>query len=276
MIENQQFGELPLRIALEFRRALGGPKVNKILPSAIGLSLLGIMTGPSVAADLAARPYTKAPALVADPVYNWSGFYIGIEGGGSWGSSKHVDQFSGLDDTPRYDVNGGLIGGTAGYNWQSANWVFGIEGDWSWSGQTGSSIDNGPVGNPFYSSYTKEKWLATVRGRVGYAANNLLLYATGGYAAASVEAGVTATAGGTLFDSATATRSGWTAGGGIEWGIASNWSAKVEYLYVQLADNAFITTNLGPSFNRSNVPLNDNILRAGINYRFGGPVVARY
>jgi outer membrane immunogenic protein len=250
--------------------------MNKLLRGAAGLLALGMMTGPSVAADLAARPYTKAPVVVADPIYNWSGFYIGIEGGGSWGSSKHVDQVSGLDDTPRYDVNGGLIGGTAGYNWQTANWVFGIEGDWSWSGQTGSSADTGPAGTPTFSSYTKERWLATVRGRVGYAANNVLLYATGGYAAASVEAGVTSTAAGTVFDSATSTRSGWTAGGGIEWGIAANWSAKVEYLYVQLADNAFLTPNLGPGFNRSNVPLNDNVLRAGINYRFGGPVVARY
>ncbi len=248
--------------------------MNKLLLGVAGILALG-MASPSFAADLAARTYTKAPAMAA-PMYDWSGFYIGIEGGGSWGRSKHVDQGTGLDDTLNYNVNGGLVGGTVGYNWQAASWVFGIEGDWSWSGQKGSSIDDGLAGNPTFSSYTKEKWLATVRGRVGYAANNVLFYATGGYAAASVEAGVTATATGVLLDSATSTRSGWTAGGGIEWGFAPNWSAKVEYLYVQLEDKAFITPNLGAGFNRSNVPLNDNIVRVGVNYRFGGPVVAKY
>jgi outer membrane immunogenic protein len=242
----------------------------------LGAVALVVMAGTASAADLAARPYTKAAPVMIDPSYNWTGFYVGIQGGGSWGRSTHIDQFSGLADTPTFDVNGGLFGGTVGYNWQAANWVFGVEGDWSWSGQRGSSIDSGPVGTPIFSSFTKENWLATVRGRVGYAANNVLFYATGGYAAASVEAGVTSTATGFVFDRGTSTRSGWTGGGGVEWGFAPNWSAKVEYLYVKLEDKGLITPFLGPGFNRSNVPLNDNILRVGVNYRFGGPVVARY
>jgi outer membrane immunogenic protein len=184
------------------------------------------------------------------------------------GRSKHVDQITGLDDTPWFNVNGGLVGGAAGYNWQTGNFVLGVEGDWSWVGQDGNVADTGPAGNPVKSSFTKEKWLATARGRVGYAANNILFYATGGYAAASVNVGVTSTATGFVFDQTTQTRSGWTAGGGIEWGFAPNWSAKVEYLYVGLQDAGFVTANLGPFFNRSNVPLNDNIVRAGINYKF--------
>ncbi|WGR92741.1 outer membrane beta-barrel protein [Bradyrhizobium sp. ISRA443] len=171
----------------------------------------------------------------------------------SWGRSTHVDQLTGLDDTPRYDVNGGLAGGTIGYNWQQANWVFGIEGDWSWDGQNGNAIDSGRVGNPLFSSFTKEEWLATARGRLGYAADNVLLYVTGGYTAASAKAGVTSTATGVVIDQATQTRSRWTVGAGLEWGLAPSWSAKFEYLYVNLENSGFNAPNLGAGFNRSNV-----------------------
>ena len=234
---------------------------------AVAVALFGT---PALAADMPLK------ALPAPATINWSGFYIGIEGGGSWGKSDHMDQLSGLSDTYRFNVNGGLVGGTAGYNWQSKNWVFGVEGDWSWSDQSGSSIDGGPAGGPLFSSYTDENWLATVRGRVGYAANSVLLYATGGYAVASVGVGITSTATGAVLNSATQTRSGWTAGGGVEWRFAPSWSAKLEYLYVGLQDQGFTAPNLGIFFDRSNVPLNDNIVRAGINYHFDGPIVTKY
>jgi outer membrane immunogenic protein len=242
----------------------------------LATTILALGAGSAFAADLPAKVYSKAPAVVPIAIYNWTGFYIGVEGGGSWGRSKHVDQPTGLDDTPWYNVNGGLAGGTAGYNWQMDHFVIGVEGDWSWVGQNGSVVDTGPVGNPAFSSFTKERWLATVRGRAGYAADSVLFYVTGGYAAASVNVGVTTTATGFINDQTTQTRSGWTGGAGIEWGFAPNWSAKLEYLYVGLQNSGFITPNLGPGFNRSNVPLNDNIVRVGVNYRFGGPVVARY
>jgi outer membrane immunogenic protein len=221
------------------------------------------------AADLG-RPapapvYTKAPIVVP---FSWTGFYVGVEGGGSWGRSKHVDALTGLDDTPTFNVNGGLVGGTAGYNWQTGNFVLGVEGDWSWVDEKGSAVDTGPAGNPAFSSFTKEKWLATARGRAGYAANTALFYVTGGYAAANVNVGVSSTATGVTFDQATQTRSGWTGGAGIEWAFTPNWSAKAEYLFVGLQDRGFVTPTLGSGFNRSNVPLNDNIARVGVNYRF--------
>jgi outer membrane immunogenic protein len=241
----------------------------------LATAMLALGAGTALAADLPARPY-KAPAVVPVVIYNWTGFYIGIEGGGSWGRSKHVDQATGLDDTPTFNVTGGLVGGTIGYNWQMSNFVIGLEGDGSWVGQSGSVIDTGPVGNPAFSSFTKEKWLVTARGRIGYAADSVLLYLTGGYAGAGVNVGVTTTGTGIVNDQTTQTRSGWTAGGGVEWGFAPNWSAKFEYLYVGFENAGFVTPNLGPGFNRSNVPLNDNIVRAGVNYRFGGPVVAAY
>jgi outer membrane immunogenic protein len=167
-----------------------------------------------------------------------------------------------------------LVGGTLGYNWQVSSFVFGFEGDASWVGEYGSHLDDGFVGNPAFTSSTKETWVATVRGRAGYAVDNLLFYGTGGYAAAGVEAGVKDSGTNAVLASATSTRSGWTAGGGLEWGFAPNWSAKFEYLYMKFESAAFNTlAGEGP---RSSVPLDDNVVRAGINYRFGGPVVARY
>ena len=171
-------------------------------------------------------------------------------------------------------MKGGLVGGTIGYNWQVSSFVFGFEGDASWVGQYGSNFDDGLAGNSAFTSFTKETWVATARGRAGYAVNNLLFYGTGGYAAAGVEAGVKDANTGALLASATSTRSGWTAGGGLEWGFAPNWSAKFEWLYMKFESAAFNTLQAeGP---RSSVPLDDNVVRAGINYRFGGPVVAKY
>jgi outer membrane immunogenic protein len=221
------------------------------------------------AADL---PMKAAPVPVA--IYDWTGFYIGVAGGGSLGTSDHIDAATGLSDTSGYNVKGGLVGGTLGYNWQVSSFVFGFEGDVSWVGEYGSMTDLGPVGDPAFTSFTKETWMATVRGRFGYAVNNLLFYGTGGFAAAGVEAGVKDSNTGVLLASATSTRSGWTAGGGLEWGFAPNWSAKFEMLYMKFESKPFLTVQAeGP---RSSVPLDDTIARVGINYRFGGPVVARY
>jgi outer membrane immunogenic protein len=234
--------------------------------------------GAAAAADL---PMKAPPPVVA--IYDWTGFYLGVSGGGSLGQSSHIDQATGLPDTIGYNVKGGLVGGTVGYNWQISSFVVGFEGDISWVGEYGSHIDDASTGpfanpaspaNPTIQSFTKETWNATARGRVGYAVNNLLFYGTGGYAGAGVEAGIKSAATNALLASATGTRNGWTAGGGLEWGFAPNWSAKFEWLYMKFNSAAFNTVlGEGP---RSSVPLDDNVVRAGINYRFGGPVIAKY
>jgi outer membrane immunogenic protein len=233
-------------------------------------AVAALVLGPTAAA--AADLPVKAPVPIA--IYDWTGFYIGVSGGGSFGQSTHIDQATGLGDTIGYNVKGGLVGGTLGYNWQVSRFVVGFEGDASWVGQYGSNVDDGLAGNPAFTSFTKETWVATARGRLGYAVNNLLFYGTGGYAAAGVEAGVKDSNTGALLASATSTRSGWTAGGGLEWGFAPNWSAKFEWLYMKFDSTAFNT--LAAEGPRSSVPFDDNVVRAGINYRFGGPVVARY
>jgi outer membrane immunogenic protein len=242
-------------------------------------AVAALVLGPTavLAADL---PVKAAPVPIA--IYDWTGFYIGVSGGGSIGNSDHIDAATGLSDAAGYNIRGGMVGGTVGYNWQVSNFVFGFEGDASWVSEYGSNSDIGPAavtfvnggGNPLFQSFTKETWMATVRARAGYAVNNLLFYATGGYAAAGVEAGVKDGSTNALLDSASSTRNGWTAGGGLEWGFAPNWSAKFEMLYMKFESKPFLTIQAeGP---RSSVPLDDTIARAGINYRFGGPVVARY
>ncbi len=239
--------------------------------------LLGAVTGlllaptAALAADL---PMKAAPVPVA--IYDWTGFYIGAAAGGSFGFSDHVDRATGFSNTSGYNVKGGLAGGTLGYNWQVSSFVVGFEGDVSWVSEIGTSNDVGPAGNPAFASFTKERWLATARGRFGYAVNNLLFYATGGWAGAGVDAGVRDANSGVLLASMSSTRSGWTAGGGLEWGFAPNWSAKFEWLYTKFDSVAFNTLQAeGPR----NVPFDDNVVRFGINYRFGGgpgAVVAKY
>ena len=239
--------------------------------------LLGTTT--AMAADLP----VKAPHPV-EAVYNWTGFYLGASAGGSIGTSDHVDRATGFSDASGYNVKGGLVGGTLGYNWQVSHAVIGFEGDASWAGERGVIPDVGPAainhnptfvdgaGNSQFSSYTSETWVATARGRLGYAVNNLLFYATGGYAAAGVGQGIYGTSH-NLLASSSSTRSGWTAGGGLEWGFAPNWSAKFEWLYMKF-DTVALNTAVaeGPR----NVPFEDNVVRFGVNYRFGGPVVAKY
>jgi outer membrane immunogenic protein len=253
------------RVASLFRNTL---MTKRVVFGAVAALVLG--TTAAAAADLPLK--AKAPAMEA--IYDWTGFYIGIAGGGSLGTSTHIDRATGLGDTLGYNVKGGLVGGTIGYNWQTGPLVVGFEGDVSWVGEYGSHIDDGLNGDPTFQSFTKETWLATARGRLGYALNNLLFYGTGGYAAAGVEAGVKSSITNVLIASSTTTRSGWTAGGGLEWGFAPNWSAKFEWLYMKFESKPFNTLLAeGP---RSSVPLDDNVVRAGINYRFGGPVVAKY
>jgi outer membrane immunogenic protein len=243
---------------------------KNIVVGAVAALVFG--TAAAMAADLPLK--TKAPPPVA--IYDWTGFYIGGSGGGSLGTSNQKD-LDGDIYSLGYNVKGGLVGGTVGYNWQMSSFVFGLEGDISWVGEYGSHPDDGPIaGSLAFTSFTKETWLATARARFGYAVNNLLFYGTGGYAGAGVTAGIKDTNTNALIVSSSSTRNGWTAGGGLEWGFLPNWSAKFEWLYMRFEGNkGFNTLGLadGP---RGSVPLDDNVVRAGINYRFGGPVVAKY
>jgi outer membrane immunogenic protein len=208
------------------------------------------LAGVAAAADLPApQPYyPKAPAYVPVPVYSWTGFYVGINGGGAFGSSS-------WNSTGSRNVSGGLVGGTVGYNYQFGQAVFGVEGDIDWSGIDGSTTNGCPAG-----CKTSNNWLSTVRGRIGYAADRFMPYVTGGAAFGDIRATTPGFAG------TTDTATGWTLGGGLEGAIARNWTAKAEYLYVDLGSfNCGLSCGAGAV---NNVSFHANVLRAGVNYRF--------
>jgi outer membrane immunogenic protein len=246
-------------------------------------SFVALTMGGSAA--IAADMPLKAPPPVA--VFSWTGCYVGIEGGGAWGRSRHdsLSQISPLNNfTPWFDVSGGLAGIEYGCNQQfGGNLVFGVEGDFSWTNKKGSSFDTGLAGNPTFRSETKEKWISTSRARFGWAWDRTLVYITGGLATASVEANVTIPAAGTFTDRHTLY--GWTAGAGVEYAFLNNWSLKVEYLYARFENQAYLFsgTPVG-AFPRGALNLDNHIVRAGLNWKFmdcvygscAGPVVAKY
>jgi outer membrane immunogenic protein len=228
-----------------------------ILSACTGVVLAAGMAMPSFAADLP-RPAYKAPVYVA-PAFTWTGFYIGINGGYAWG---HSDWNNGPMGNVSMNVKGGLVGGTIGYNLQTGNFVFGLEGDFDASWIDGSSIAGAPgtvcasVGG---GCETKNTWLATGRGRIGYAWDRFLPYITGGAAFGNIKATST---GGASTDK---TQVGWTLGGGLEWAFATAWSAKLEYLY---ADLGHITCDAPTCVPDTTVSYKTNIARVGVNYRF--------
>jgi outer membrane immunogenic protein len=220
--------------------------MKRVLTAAIGLALC-VATIPATAADLPRRGGAyKAPSFV--PVNNWAGFYLGINGGGGWGSSDWNGL--GVSNSP----SGGMIGLTAGYNWQGGSpWVFGLEGDINWTNFSASAAC-GAV-----TCTTENNWLGTVRGRIGYSWDRFMPYVTGGAAFGDIDAKRTGFAG------ASDTNVGWTLGGGIEGVIAGRWTGKVEYLYADIGNTTCGAAACGTA---TNVDLRMNILRAGVNYRF--------
>jgi outer membrane immunogenic protein len=226
-----------------------------------GLAALAFVAGSlsTQAADLG-RPIYKAP-MSAVGYYNWTGFYLGINGGYEWGTSS----WSGLPGTS-FKPSGGLVGGTLGYNVQMDSIVVGIEGDFDWSGLSG----NVACVPGLATCETSSNWLATVRGRLGYSFDRWMPYITGGGAFGDVKATATAPAFGTAFSSSS-TQAGWTVGGGVEFAMMSNWTAKIEYLHVDLG-----SFDTGPAPIVNTVNYRQDIVRAGLNYRFTGPILNRY
>jgi outer membrane immunogenic protein len=214
--------------------------MKKLLLAGVGLIALGV--GSASAADIQRRA-APAPVYVA-PAYNWSGAYIGINGGGGFGRSDFGAPLS----AGAFNTSGAVVGGTIGYNWQFSPWVLGLEGDIDWSSIRGSGNCGG------FSCDVRNNWLATARGRVGYAWDRFMPYVTGGAAFGDIRTSVAG------LGSSTTTKTGWTAGGGVEFAIAGPWTAKVEYLRVDLGR--------GGSIVGSDAGYRTNIVRAGINYRF--------
>jgi outer membrane immunogenic protein len=238
-------------------------------------ALVIALASPAVAADMPVK------AIAPVPTFNWSGFYLGAEGGGAWGNSQYIyDEFGSAAVTPKFAVSGALFGGTAGFNYQINHLVLGLEGDLSWADIKGSAHDLPPrVGinsDPLINSNTNQHWLDTARGRLGWAADRWLVYATGGVAVTSVEAFIDASAvvPPAVSPDITQTRSTWTAGAGIEYAFAGPWSAKLEYLYMDFGKQSLFPTGEFLDYAGRSLSLSENVVRVGVNYRFnsGSPV----
>jgi outer membrane immunogenic protein len=235
-----------------------------ILAAAIAVGVVA----PAAAADLPARapaPYSKAPAIV-EAAYDWSGFYVGINGGGATGSVDwSLD--NGAGDEGSHNTTGGTVGGQFGYRWQTmGGWVFGVEAQGNWADFTGSNVS---LADGITTNQTKVNAFGLFTGQIGYAWDRALFYVNGG--AAVTDNKYTSTTPGAGIDTINDSRWGAAVGVGFEYAVAPNWSVGFQY------DHLFMgTKDINDGFITDNIKQNLDIFTARVNYKFGGPVTARY
>lgn len=227
--------------------------MRRLTLAILAASGIALSATAASAADLGRAPVYKAPPAPAPVAYNWAGFYVGGHLGYGWGtdSADATALGAGAGDV---DVDGFLAGAQLGYNWQAGAFVFGLEGDWSWTN------GDGDVATGLGTFTAERNWYATATARVGYAWDNWLWYVKGGAAWADTDytlvspfiPGGIATAGDT--------RSGWTVGTGVEWALGPQWSAKLEYNYLDFGDDTFAGVNYDSE---------NHLVKVGLNYRFG-------
>lgn len=284
---------------------------NLAVKVSVAAAFAAVAATSAIAADM---PVKARPPIVE--VWSWTGFYIGGNVGYSWGRSDtdltYYNTVTGALIVPpppgsitsgTFNMDGVIAGGQAGYNWQNNNWVWGIEGDLQWSDEKGSARFNcaatliagpclpgltflppGVTGTSLLLDQHLE-WFGTLRLRGGILVNpKTLLYATGGLAYGSIKStgflnGNNANGAAVAsIASNSEVRAGWTVGVGAEFMFNRNWSGKVEYLYMDLGNfgNNYTLAPLATIGVRTNSNFTDHILRAGINYHFNQPVVAKY
>ena len=237
--------------------------MRRLLTSVLSLFALN---GLALAADL-----PPPPPLPVEDLPSWTGFYAGLNVGGGFGSSRNAFNIAGFA-LPSFETSltGAVGGAEAGYDWQTGPWVVGLEASFEGSGLSGART--APclplLCGALAASYEQKiAWFGTLRPRLGYAVGNWLLYATGGGALGEVGADATATVGPfTAADKRNQTRAGWTAGGGVEVELARNWSARIEYLHVDLGSGATTYLSYPPISNASRVSA--NVFSAGVDYHF--------
>jgi outer membrane immunogenic protein len=254
--------------------------MKRILLSTVSLGVLGLVS-PALAADLGT--YTKAPAL-ATPVYDWSGFYVGAFGGGGYGNHNVVNALGNApalaDFTANYSSTGAVAGAEAGYNFQSGGVVFGIRADGLWSGIRGNDAAAVAAGATPITSVDADnlRWTGSLVALGGLSFDRWLLFFTGGWAYGDIVHTNTDPVLGV--DKFTVNANGLTAGGGIAYAITNNVIGKIEYHYYNF--NGYNRPAVGPTGLTANGQLpyttesTYSIVTLGLDYKFGGPVVAKY
>jgi outer membrane immunogenic protein len=233
--------------------------MNRSFKLALAIAATALSGVAAQAADMPRAhpvPYYKA----SEAPFSWTGFYTGINGGYGWGRSSWSDPTLGAA-SGSFNTSGALLGGQLGYNWQIGSVVLGVETDADWTNIKGSTAALGGVCGADGAGLcqTKQDWFGTTRGRIGYAFGRFLPYVTGGAAYGDIKA-LESTG------NATQTKLGWTAGAGLEYSLNRNWSAKVEYLHLDLGTASLFSAASAAS--TLSVPVTNDLVRAGINYHW--------
>jgi outer membrane immunogenic protein len=227
--------------------------MKRPLLASVGIAALAMTS--ALASDMPPSRYLPPPRAAAYvPFFTWNGFYVGINAGYGFGKSRWTDSTTGVS-TGNFDISGAVAGGTMGYNMQFGSTIFGVETDIDWTNIKGSA-----TANCASTCQTSNDWLGTLRGRLGYTLDRLLPFVSAGLAYGNIKGDL---AGGSNFNDF---KVGWTAGGGLEYAFAGNWTAKAEYLYVDLgkANCDAICFSAAPF----DVTFQTHILRGGLNYKF--------
>jgi outer membrane immunogenic protein len=215
--------------------------------------------GAAHAADVYVPPVEPEIAVPAPAAWDWTGLYFGVNAGYGWG---HADCVSCSPDANDFPISGVFAGGQIGVNWQIGGLVVGVEGDAQWSGITGSCDGAGECNGPPQMTTQDLDWFGTVRGRLGFAAGQLMPYVTGGWAFGSGTR--TTTSGGG--DVATASHSGWVWGAGLEWMVSQGWTAKLEFQQLNFGASQYVFPNIGGP--DPTVSMSVSTIRVGINKLF--------
>jgi outer membrane immunogenic protein len=249
--------------------------MKRILLTTVSLGVLGLVS-PALGADL---PYAKAPTIAA-PVYDWTGVYVGVFGGGGYGN-HNVNNANGqagpnIDYTANYSSTGGVAGGEIGYDWQSGSYIVGVAGDVFWSGIKGNDSNQFFAGNfPGVTGVDADnlRWGGTLRARGGFTIDRWLMFFTGGYAFGDIQhTNTDATT--NLVDKFTVHANGLTAGAGFEYAITNNVIGKFEYRYYNF--NGYNRPNPPNGAIAYTTESTYSVVTIGLDFKFGGPVVAKY
>jgi outer membrane immunogenic protein len=224
------------------------------------LAATGIVAAFGMGHAYAADAVVQEEVVVVADVYSWTGFYVGANVGYGWGDADHLagpGSGTGINDL---DIDGAFAGGQVGFNYQINQFVLGAEADIQWSDIEGSCVAGVCGGGGPPDTAQEIDWFGTLRGRLGYAAGEWMPYITGGWAFGEATR-TTGAGGGVSFDNDI---SGWVAGAGVEWAFAPNWSAKLEYQYLDFGDETYVfPVGLDPI-----VDLSFSTVRVGLNFQF--------